>query len=228
MIFADQLRSQFDGCRLVRVPLAPLGQPELPGWDWLHPAERVWLADRPPRRLRELVAGRAALRAALAEAGWDGDRPLLALPRGGPDLPDGFTGSISHKAGQALAVGAPALGRTLGVDTEVLGDRDRRSIAERVLRPDERDRWRVAGATWPDLLQVFSIKEAVYKALHPWVCRYVGFFEAEVGDDDLVRLHLEGGEGPFEVRSSTCWEGERLIAVVEVRPTSAGAAAPTP
>jgi enterobactin synthetase component D len=26
----------------------------------------------------------------------------------------------------------------------------------------------------------FSLKEALYKALHPFVCRYIGFLEAEV------------------------------------------------
>jgi enterobactin synthetase component D len=203
-------------------------QAELPGWEELHPAEREWLADRAPRRLRELVAGRSALRRALVEAGWSGDQPLLAEVGGGPQLPPDFTGSISHKAGQAMAVGAPARGRTLGVDTEVLGGRDRRSIAERVLRPSELARWQDAGAGWPALLQVFSIKEAVYKALHPWVGRYVGFGEAEVQADGRVHLHLAQGEGPFQLRSMTSWEGDRLIAVVEVRPTSPGAVAPTP
>ncbi len=227
MTFEAQLLPAFDGGRLVRVPLAALDQARLPGWDLLHPEERAWLKDRPARRLRELVAARAALRTALLQVGWAGDRPLLALPRGGPELPDGFTGSISHKAGQALAVAAPRDGRTLGVDTEVLGDRDRSSIAQRVLRPEELARWRVGGEDWAQLLRVFSIKEAVYKALHPWVRRYVGFDEAEV-TGDVVRLHLEGGEGPFTLRSSTTWEGDRVITVVEVRATSPGAAAPTP
>ena len=228
MRFDDQLRSEFDGCCLARIPLASRDQRPLAGWESLHPEERVWLADRAPRRRQELVAGRLALRAALVQAGWAGELPLLALPRGGPRLPQGFTGSISHKADLALAVGAPARGRTLGVDTEVLGDRDRRSIAERVLRPAELLRWQAAGARWPTLLQVFSIKEAVYKALHPWVRRHVGFAEAEVLDDGRVQLHLDREEGPFAVRWATSWQDDRLIAVVEVRPTSPGAAAPTP
>ena len=100
--FDHQLRDRFDGCRLARMVLVEPDQAELPGWEELHPAEREWLADRAPRRLRELVAGRSALRRALVEAGWSGDQPLLAEVGGGPQLPPDFTGSISHKAGQAM------------------------------------------------------------------------------------------------------------------------------
>jgi len=207
----------FDDGRLVAVPLAASDRSDLPGWELLHPAEQAWVDSKPPRRRRELVAGRAALRSALQAVGWSADRPLLSRPRGGPELPEGFTGSISHKAGQALAAAAPARGRTIGVDTEVLDRRDRRAIAERVLRRSELDRWRSDGGQWPALLRVFSLKEAVYKALHPWVRRYVGFHEAEV-DGDAVRLFLEGGEGPFQLRSSSTWEHDRVITVVEVRP----------
>ena len=131
-------------------------------------------------------------------------------------MPDGFTGSITHKDGLALAVAAPLVnGRTLGVDSEVLGDRDRSSIAPKVLRPVELARWQAAGATWPSLLKLFSMKEAVYKALTPHVPRYIGFDECEIAEDGGITMFLTGGEGEFALRGVARWEGQRLICVVE-------------
>jgi len=84
----------------------------------LHPAERALAADKPARRRTELVAGRVALRRALLEAGWTGSDPILPNPQGRPGVPAGFTGSITHKDGFALAIAAPLRqGRTLGVDS---------------------------------------------------------------------------------------------------------------
>ena len=102
--------------------------------------EQAWALGRSERRKREVVAGRAALRSALRAVGWSGDKALLASPQGRPEVPAGFTGSITHKDGEALAVGAvSADGRTLGIDSVVVG-RDRSAIASRVLRAAERER----------------------------------------------------------------------------------------
>ena len=138
---------EFGGAVLVR---ATFGQPE----SGLHPAELAWAESKPPRRRTELVAGRIAIRRALTEAGWTGDGPVLPNPQGRPSMPDGFTGSITHKDGVALAIASPLMGgRTLGVDSEVLGDRDRSAIAPKVLRPDELARWQADGSSWPSLLE---------------------------------------------------------------------------
>ena len=203
---------------LCRVPIARLDQVDLPGVDTLSAAERRFVEAAKPRRAREVAAGRAALRAALRAAGWGGAGDLLPGEHGRPRLPDGFTGSITHKDGVALALAAPLrAGRTVGLDSEVVG-RDRSDIARRILRPAEQDRWLATGGAWPQLLEVFSVKEAIYKALHPHVPRYIGFEEAEVHEDGTVQMHLVHGEGPFTLEATAWWESQRLISVVQARP----------
>ncbi len=193
------------------------------GFAELHPDERAWSARHAPRRVREFVAGRTALRAALKAAGWSGDGPLLPSEQGRPELPPGFTGSITHKDGQALAI-ARALHdrRTLGIDSEVIGPRERLAIARKVLTVDELRRWEQA-PSWPTLLQRFSLKEAIYKALHPHVPRYIGFDEAEIADSGAITMRLAGGEGPHALVGWWWWEGEpgpsrRLVSICEARP----------
>ena len=206
-----------DDAVLVRSPIADLDDGVLPGLDTLTDVERTLADGHGPRRRREIVAGRAALRRALGAIGWSGAEALGVGPRGEPLVPSGFTGSLSHKDGLAIAIAARSSGdRTIGVDTEVLGTRERCSIASRVLRPDELDRWAAGGSTWAELLLSFSIKEAIYKALHPHVPRYIDFLEAELHADGRIELHLATGTHPFALRSSWWWESDRLITVVEV------------
>jgi 4'-phosphopantetheinyl transferase EntD len=63
------------------------------------------------------------------------------------------------------------------------------------------------------LLELFSLKEAVYKALHPHVPRYIGFEECEIAADGSITMFLVGGEGPFVLRGMSRWEGQRLISI---------------
>lgn len=206
----------FDSAWLVRVPIALIGDD--PDELELHPDEVIDAARHKPRRRRELIAGRTALRRALRQAGWIDDAPLLPGEQGRPEVPMGFTGSITHKEGAVLAVAAKLVaGRTLGIDSEVLGTRPRVGIASRILRPVELARWRAGGESWPLLLEAFSLKEAIYKAMHPHVPRYIRFDEAEISADGAITMHLAGGEGPFVVTGRSWWEGERLISVVSCR-----------
>jgi 4'-phosphopantetheinyl transferase EntD len=146
------------------------------------------------------------MREALARIGKTAP-PILADERGAPRLPPGMAGSISHKEHVAVALVAIEQRGKVGVDVEV--DRPRaHDIAAKVLRPEElaelarMDTEERARA----VLLRFSAKEAVYKALDPYVKRYVGFLEIAVvlaGDGTgEVRPHLANGEGPFvfEVR----------------------------
>lgn len=205
----------FDSAWLVRVPIFDIdAEPSEAG---LHPAEVAEASIHKPRRRRELLAGRQALRSALRAAGWSGDEPLLPGEQGRPNLPEGFTGSLTHKDGLVLAVAGPLRGGvTLGVDSEVLGTRERVGIARKILRPAEAARWEAAGSTWPDLLELFSVKEAIYKAMHPHVPRYIAFDEAEVEGRRLT-MHLARGEGDFNLQGHWWWEADRLISVVSAR-----------
>jgi 4'-phosphopantetheinyl transferase EntD len=153
----------------------------------LHPDERAAGAALASARRGEWAAGRLALRAALARAGADADAPIGIDDRGAPRVPGGFTGSISHKRGLAVALAAPlAQGARVGIDLE-LDAPSKVAIEARVLTAAER-----AGlAALPPgdergraVMLRFAIKEAIYKAVDPFVRRYVGFQEVEVELDD--------------------------------------------
>jgi 4'-phosphopantetheinyl transferase EntD len=117
--------------------------------------------------------GRAAMCEALAMPGLDIPRD----DRGAPVIPAGWLGSISHKHERAAALVArdDGTGARIGVDLEVAAE-PRQPIESRVLRPRElaalRDRREVT--------LYFAIKEAIYKAVDPFVRRFVGFTEVEL------------------------------------------------
>lgn len=174
--------------------------------DWpaaLHAGERVFARGLPEARRASWIGGRVALRAALDMAGLPARGAILATDRGAPRLPDGSTASISHKADLAVAIAAPAGTPpvTLGIDLEQVRAL-RADISARVLTDAERAALAPPGpARDAQVLRLFSAKEAIYKALHPWVGRFVGFHEAELSprpDGGLTaRLALAAGEGPF-------------------------------
>ena len=167
------------------------------------------------------VGGRLALRRACGQLSAD-PPPILPDDRGAPRLPDHLSGSISHKRTLAVGMVGQAHNGTLGVDLEeyaparlkiapsVLTDRELEEI-ERM--PEDR--------RWISLLTRFSVKESVYKAVDPYVRRYVAFHEAEVEPDldgvARVRLQLANGEGPFEVDARYEWLEGRLLTSVRIR-----------
>lgn len=169
----------------------------------------------------QFVGGRLALRLACEQLGVR-PPPLLSDDRGAPRLPPGVAGSISHKGGLALAMAARATQGTLGVDLEDYGP-PRPQIAPRVLTPDE---LAAVDALPPDrrwfgILLRFSVKESIYKALDPYVRRYVGFHEARVTPDlhgrAAIELLLANGEGPFEVDGRYEWLRGRVMTSVRIR-----------
>jgi enterobactin synthetase component D len=143
----------------------------------LSPVEQHRAGELGPARRREFVAGRTALHSALGALGALGaDAPSLSDDRGAPVLPPGWVGSISHKGALGAALVAPAGAGHIGVDLE-LAAASRVDIARRILTPREQ-------AALPDhgsaVTLRFAIKEAIYKAVDPYVRRYVGFTEVEL------------------------------------------------
>lgn len=175
----------------------PVAGPPIPAE--LHDEERALATAMSGRRRTEWVGGRLAFWRAAEESGW----PLGALrigARGEPMLPAGLAGSISHKSSLAVALVAPsgAEGATLGVDLETVTP-ERPSIEEIALRPEEREtlRQQPEPLRWARLVVAFTVKEALYKALHPRVQRYVRYDEAAIlfteNGAPGIRLHLDGG-----------------------------------
>lgn len=201
----------------IHVPPSAEGIPEE-----LHADERAHAATLSPRRRPEWIGGRLAFARATSELGW----PRVALGtghRGEPTVPDGLAGSISHKDALAVALVARADGATLGVDLEALAPA-RPSIEEIALRPEEREALhRLPDAQrWHALVLAFAVKEALYKALHPRLRRYVRYDEAAVllatGTPE-IRLHLDGG--PL-FRTETRLEPVEGFVLACVRVTAAG------
>jgi 4'-phosphopantetheinyl transferase EntD len=215
---AFDLRLEHGRCVGVRLP-----DGDAPGVDALPAEEQAFAAKLTVVRRRTWVGGRVALRQALLHAGLEAPA-VLADARGAPSLPPGVWGSISHKETLAVALVASATaGRAtrLGVDVEI--DRETSpDIASRVLTDEEladvaglAERERVR-----DVLLRFSAKEALYKALDPFVRRYVAFKEVVVrplpGGATDVSLRLPAREGQFDVEVRWLrWE-QFLIATAKV------------
>ena len=177
----------------------------------LHPDEVAFVHGSPPARRRTFFGGRVALRAAMAALGAgaaDTAPAILSTPRGAPAMAPGFVGSVTHKRELAVAIVAraePTPRATLGIDVEISRSL-RADIAPRVLTPGEQAALSDLAGEARDaaVLLRFALKEAIYKALDPWVQRLISFQEVEIvtapeGGAWRARLALARGEGPFSI-----------------------------
>lgn len=136
-----------------------------------------------PRRLDEFRHGRDCARRALARLGVE----PVGIPIGErrqPVWPPGIVGSISHAGDAAAAVVAKrAAILSLGLDIEpavALED----ALITRICLPGEIRR-ELIGSERPgeSAKLIFSMKEAVYKALWPVTGEFLGFHDVEVRID---------------------------------------------
>lgn len=190
----------------------------------LHPVEAEHARTLRKYRQIQFVGGRLALRAAATHLGHPLE-PVLSDNRGAPAVNSTWTASISHK--RTLAVSAIALreGGTLGIDLEDY-DPARPTITGKILTPAETE----AIAELPDrrawiaTLLRFSIKESIYKALDPFLRRYIDFHEAEVWPNldgtAQVTLKLRGEQTVFSVDARYDWFRGRIYSSVRIMPLS--------
>ena len=142
----------------------------------LPDAEQALARAKSAHTRRDFVAGRTALHLALDDFGI----AIASSQRGAPAMPAGLTGSVSHKAGTAIAIVAPAEAGWVGIDLEHAAP-SRMDIAKRILTAAEQ----AALPADPRAVTLrFAIKEAIYKAVDPIVLRYVGFTEVELDIGD--------------------------------------------
>jgi len=189
--------------------------------DALHPDETRLTEPFAQRRLLTYAGGRFVMREALKLVGIDSSDPIVQDVRGAPVLPPGVAGSISHKDDVACAlVKIDAVGK-LGVDVETIGAASQ-NIVPRIMTDDEQRTYEQLSTGKKDLMlaQCFSLKEALYKALDPFVRRYVGFREVQVlpKADGTARfeLSLEKGEKPFVVQGDWFVDDSLLFSSVSV------------
>lgn len=164
----------------------------------LSPAEHDLMRDAVPARQREFAAGRALARRAMASIGY----PATSILRGRdrqPLWPTGLVGSITHGAGVcAVLMARSSEIWALGIDIESAvpaAPAVTSAVARFALSDAERD---VCAGTGLSVVRVFSVKEAVFKALYPRVGRYFGFMAVAVlaPTDGNVPVRLTQTLGP--------------------------------
>lgn len=138
-----------------------------------------------PQRRAEFAAGRLAARRALALL-----NPIFgsrAIPRSSdrsPCWPEETIGAISHTGEHAAALVARRSNFVgVGLDIESSTRRLSPRLAARICRQSE-SRWVLSAQSPADqqqrLLQLFSAKETLYKAVAPIINRFFGFQDAEL------------------------------------------------
>lgn len=134
------------------------------------------------KRVNEFSAGRLCARKCLSFFGIE-NFELLQGKFGEPLWPDGFTGSITHHSGIALAVSMPLDQGYIGIDivdlaedlpnpAAVLNDIELEIGVGEVLQNRE--------------LLLFSLKESVIKILSPLLAEYVEFKDIEINFSSKV------------------------------------------
>lgn len=143
------------------------------------------------------------------------DEPcILKDSYGRPMVPPGFLGSISHKENIGVALVAKDTDRNrndgsvdntttitkgVGIDIEKI-PKGESNVERKVLTPNERENLgNIEGISRAEeVLLRFSLKESVYKAMHPLINQYVGFQEAEITPNPdgtaHVQLNLKSGK----------------------------------
>jgi 4'-phosphopantetheinyl transferase EntD len=116
-------------------------------------------------RRRASGAARIVARRLLGELGSDASAVLPRKPSGAPDWPEGVLGSLAHDdLFAAAAVARAGSPRALGLDIEPAEPLPAEVLA---LALSDAERRSVEGVPVMARL-IFSAKEAVYKAIHPW------------------------------------------------------------
>lgn len=193
----------------------------------LHPAEAALLNPRARQTRRDgFTLGRNAAHLALEALGEAGE-PILRGEHREPLWPEGIVGSITHTAGHAIA--AVAHGDRcggIGVDLEH-ADRWFPELADHIAF-DEELAWL---ATLDDeaarrrTVELFSAKEAIYKAFFPRVRRFFGFEAARIrsraGGGHTGRLvhELDPAFPPGHDFAVECsWYGDLVLTSVVLPP----------
>lgn len=140
----------------------------------LHAEELAYTRDMVDKRLLEFTHGRHCARQAMQALSIKPE-PVRKRPDRSPAWPVGLVGTITHTGEHAAAAVAVSKNFvSLGMDIEISEPLESESV-KLILRPEERS---TGDGTHAKLL--FSIKEAVYKCIHPIVHTYVDFQEMQI------------------------------------------------
>ena len=184
----------------------------------LHPAEVDHMRQLQHHQRVLFTGWRVALRRALERSAAADDAslvsaaPLLPGAFGAPVLPEGWLGSISHTHGLAAAVACARLtsdnGELLpsgvGIDVEASSRAVTSRLCRRCFAEDERARLGHSNELdeRADALLRFSLKEALYKAIHPLLPTSISWHSVTVWPDAEGGCHVDASnlEARLEVR----------------------------
>ena len=140
----------------------------------LHPDEKAIAAGFSPARRIEFATGRTSVRGLFPEV-LSADCPILIGERRAPILPQGLHASISHcETFVATAASTTAHIRGLGIDIE-FSDRVTPDLTNTILSCFEK-----ANLPTRTLACYFSSKEAVFKAIHGIIGKYIDFQDIDL------------------------------------------------
>ncbi len=146
-------------------------------WVPLDPREEQCLSDKAvPKRKTEFMLGRAAAHKALEQLGVN-NVPILKGKNRQPLWPDNTVGSITHKAGIAIAAAAlRSQCQGIGIDLETCIHNVGMPFYRRICN-DEELLWvfQKNEEHQQRLSMIFSAKEALYKLLNPLEGVFLGF-----------------------------------------------------
>ena len=183
----------------------------------LHEQERAPLQRYAVRRKITYAGGRYAMRELLRRFSIP-DAPILSDDRGAPLLPASVRGSISHKDEVACALVTSDTTAYYGVDVEAVpGPSD--EIASHILTSRELAYVRSMDDA-PRALELalrFSAKESIYKALDPYVRRYVAHEEVEVAPRSDGGADVWSEVFPSGMRVDVTWRREGGFVVTTAR-----------
>ncbi len=180
--------------RAISVSLSRLD--ELLGSCALAPILPTALAGAVRKRQLSFLGGRLCAERALAELGL----PFASVPSGQwgePCWPERVRGSVSHTSTHAYAFATTddrCLG--IGIDSEEVAETAASAIVDLCCTGAERKNWLGRQPDAARVTTIFCAKEAVYKAAHAMVRRFIGFDEVETvafNPETLTLRPVEGG-----------------------------------
>lgn len=179
------------------------------GGDELWPEERPAIVNAMAKRSREFTAGRIMARKAMTDIGL----PQVAVPiaaNRAPIWPEGVVGSISHCDSLCVAVVARTRDvAAIGIDVEDYAPLEKELWGE-ICNPEEIAWIKSQPRAKQGRLakQIFSTKEAIYKAIFPRILKILAFSDVTIDPDRshatcilsqnrIVSLWADQGQDPW-------------------------------
>lgn len=154
----------------------------------VHPQETGLLAPViSEKRRSSFLLGRAAAAQALRQLGFENPPPVLWGKNREPLWPEGIVGSITHCETWSIAIVAKRTSlRAVGIDLEDVQRVQKQDIRSQICTKSELEWIAQSEDEFACLAMVFSAKEAVFKAIHPFCRCYFDFKDVELTWDRIA------------------------------------------